>query len=80
MENTLFIVIESMDGGRKGGHEVIVHGCFLDRNKALLCMEREAKKLQERLEADLKQGDDWFNVIDGETYFVFEIKESHVTI
>lgn len=75
----IYIVIESMDAGKSGGHEVIVHGCFLDREKAMNCMEMKAKELQTKYECDLEQGDDWFNVIRGEVYFVFEIKEGYIT-
>ena len=73
----LYIVIESMDA-RDGGHEVEVHGCYFDKAKALECMQRKAKECQEKFEADIEQGDDWFNVIHGETYFVFEIKEGTI--
>ena len=54
MENTLYIVVESMDSGKEGGHEVIVHGCFFDREKAMSCMETKAKECQEKYEADLE--------------------------
>ena len=79
MENTLYIVVESMDSGKEGGHEVIVHGCFFDRKKAMTYMETKAKECQQKYEADLEQGEDWFNVIYGETYFVFEIKEGYIS-
>ena len=69
-----------MDTGKEGGHEVIVHGCFLDRENALLCMKNKAKELQEKYGASLEEGLDWVNVIHGEVYFVFEIKEGHISI
>ena len=79
MENTLYIVVESMDSGKEGGHEVIVHGCFFDKEKALTCMELKAKECQQKYDAVLEQGEEWYNVIHGETYFVFEIKEGHIS-
>ena len=79
MENTLYIVIESMDAGKEGGHEVEIHGCYFDKVKALACMETKAKECQEKFDADIEHGDDWFNVIHGEVYFVFEIKEGHIS-
>jgi len=75
--NTLYVVIESFDS-RKGGHEVKVHGCYFDKGKALERMTVEAKKLQQELEAELEQGDEFFNVIHGEDYFVFEVKEGQI--
>jgi hypothetical protein len=77
MTSTLFVIIESMDSS-SGGHEVRVHGCFFDKEKAMNCMETKAKECQKEYEAELEKGNDWFNVIHGETYFVFEIQEGQL--
>ena len=77
--DTLFIVVESVDA-REGGHEVNIHGCFLDIEKARSCMRSKAEEMREQYDALLEQNDDWINIIHGETYFVFEIKEGQISV
>ncbi len=75
----LFIVVESVDA-REGGHQVDIHGCFFDIEKARSCMRSKAEEMREKYDALLEQDDDWINIIHGKTYFVFEIKKGRISL
>jgi hypothetical protein len=72
----LYIVIESFDP--RNGYEVKIHGVFTDKEKAKLLMKDHVEKVKDEYD-NIEEGEDFYNLNNGEHCDVLEIKEGRIT-